>query len=1111
MTLKPLRVLFFYLVIVVPVHAAALNSEMSGLREQALARYRAGRYGEAAGFYKKLAAMDPKNVAFLKDLMWALWQAGQYQEAAETARQIKELKPDDAEATTILTKTPQRVSQERFDTVRQKAVARYREGNYTEAVQLYETLADLEPENPHLLKDLMWALWRADRKEAAGEVASRVTTLRPDDTEAWNLLAESLSTRGQNDLAVRVYQNSLKVNPNQLKALIAAARLEFDMRNYSSALGFQEQIRKNHPDYREIYPQIARTQFASEKYAEAASHWERAIEEFPDKESYRYQYALSLYYNNERALALEKMLTLASHDQYTPAIHFLIDDALSGGDRVAAIKLVQQATQWLPEEENLPIKLAVLQLDVGDTAGCLKTLDELQKKNPKNHQGMILQADCLRKAGRFEDAIHIYEDILKLNPWAFQAHSGLSDAYVQLKQPAKAARVIARAIELDPTNPYLLIRQARLLYDAGQRDESRQILVNWLSKNDKTTVPTLLYHGLTARERDPMLAYSVHMRDSVFRDQMRAIRQAGYTPVTAEEVSAWYQNKGTLPENPILITFDDGRMDSFRYADPILQENKLKATMFACLVNVEADLPGYASWPLLEQYRASGRWEVESHGDASHGRILIDDHGNRGLFLTQRRWIPEQSRLETLEEFRERVVKDHTTAKSKFSARIGKSPSAFAFPEGEYGQNLISNFPEVASFNLETVKELFVTSYHQDLYGMNVRTRDPARLTRLEPGPDWSGEQLVRYLKDNAPMALVTRELFKQAAWKGDTHEAAKWLDQMEKSGASPEAQMLEEGRLRFYAGDVPRAQELSQQALAMNRNAETENFAKAVESRNGPVWVPTASYQEDNKDRENRIFDQSLTLPTRSKVDLIFTHRYADYREDTVPSVHEHAVGLGVKARLGMYHALYLQGAAHLLSGTAKNEVTGLGRLNSNWMDGWATTVEGGRALYDTARALNENILRSYVNMYSQWGHKDSWLLLAKGEHTDLSDHNKRNMGQASLSHDLIRPWALRGVYRFTYDHMRDQRPEYYSPQHLRQHQLGVELAPEFKALEVFASYMPGWGEESNSDRLFIEEFQGRLLFKLGSRTSFGPMASFGRTPTYRRDLYSLLFVHWF
>jgi len=66
---------------------------------------------------------------------------------------------------------------------------------------------------------------------------------------------------------------------------------------------------------------------------------------------------------------------------------------------------------------------------------------------------------------------------------------------------------------------------------------------------------------------------------SLFKQQIEFIK-SNFHPVTIEEVIAHYENGSGLPDNPILLTFDDGYIDHFTTVFPILQENGIQGSFF---------------------------------------------------------------------------------------------------------------------------------------------------------------------------------------------------------------------------------------------------------------------------------------------------------------------------------------------------------------------------------------------------------------------------------------------------------------------------------------------------------------------------------------------------
>jgi len=60
-----------------------------------------------------------------------------------------------------------------------------------------------------------------------------------------------------------------------------------------------------------------------------------------------------------------------------------------------------------------------------------------------------------------------------------------------------------------------------------------------------------------------------------FREQMAYLKKHGYNPITFKDLK-----NGSIPDNPVIITFDDGAKNNYTEAFPILKEYNFKACMF---------------------------------------------------------------------------------------------------------------------------------------------------------------------------------------------------------------------------------------------------------------------------------------------------------------------------------------------------------------------------------------------------------------------------------------------------------------------------------------------------------------------------------------------------
>jgi peptidoglycan/xylan/chitin deacetylase (PgdA/CDA1 family) len=67
----------------------------------------------------------------------------------------------------------------------------------------------------------------------------------------------------------------------------------------------------------------------------------------------------------------------------------------------------------------------------------------------------------------------------------------------------------------------------------------------------------------------------------LFKDQIAYFKN-NFNVVTMEDVIEAYENKnqGILPENALLLTFDDGYIDHYQFAFPVLKENGVQGSFF---------------------------------------------------------------------------------------------------------------------------------------------------------------------------------------------------------------------------------------------------------------------------------------------------------------------------------------------------------------------------------------------------------------------------------------------------------------------------------------------------------------------------------------------------
>jgi peptidoglycan/xylan/chitin deacetylase (PgdA/CDA1 family) len=181
-------------------------------------------------------------------------------------------------------------------------------------------------------------------------------------------------------------------------------------------------------------------------------------------------------------------------------------------------------------------------------------------------------------------------------------------------------------------------------------------------------VPILMYHYVSIPPSDAdEYRFDLSVSPENFRAQMDYLRDNGFTPVDLYDLTMAIVNQYELPENPVVITLDDGYRDSYENAYPILKEMGFKATIFIPTDFIDQENPNYLSWNMIEEMSAAG--------------IRFEPHSKTHADLT--------------EGDREFVVWQALGSQETLESHIGYRPRYFAYPGGRYDDQTIEVMSEL--------------------------------------------------------------------------------------------------------------------------------------------------------------------------------------------------------------------------------------------------------------------------------------------------------------------------------------------------------------------------------------------------------------------------------
>jgi len=175
--------------------------------------------------------------------------------------------------------------------------------------------------------------------------------------------------------------------------------------------------------------------------------------------------------------------------------------------------------------------------------------------------------------------------------------------------------------------------------------------------------PILMYHQVLP-DPDPRYKLAVSVRS--FERQMEFLHDRHYNVITVEELAGILKKKQPVPKHSVAITFDDGYIDNYVYAFPILKKYGLKATMFIITNEVgrinSAGNRDRLSWEEILEMQASGLIAIGSHclGPDPLTKIGSEEGLRRQIFDS-------------------RKVLEH---------KLGRAVNIFSYPEGRFNDKI---------------------------------------------------------------------------------------------------------------------------------------------------------------------------------------------------------------------------------------------------------------------------------------------------------------------------------------------------------------------------------------------------------------------------------------
>ena len=198
-----------------------------------------------------------------------------------------------------------------------------------------------------------------------------------------------------------------------------------------------------------------------------------------------------------------------------------------------------------------------------------------------------------------------------------------------------------------------------------------------LQQADTVALPVLTYHDVAQGASETVIS------PQLLETHLAALRKAGYHTILPSELRDYVHHGASLPEKPLLITFDDGYLSNATVAYPLLKKYNMKAAFFIIGVTFGSST-----------YKDTGK-AIVPHFGAKEAAALLDsgrvELGSHTFDLHQ--WRPYEKGPEVRENVK-RLPSD-TDAKyltvlrddarrfaDLYRAATGETTDIFSYPRG---------------------------------------------------------------------------------------------------------------------------------------------------------------------------------------------------------------------------------------------------------------------------------------------------------------------------------------------------------------------------------------------------------------------------------------------
>lgn len=216
-------------------------------------------------------------------------------------------------------------------------------------------------------------------------------------------------------------------------------------------------------------------------------------------------------------------------------------------------------------------------------------------------------------------------------------------------------------------------------------------------ETDGISLPIIMYHSVL---KDTARSGKYVITPNQLEADFKYIKEKGYNTITMNDLIKYVEDENaSLPEKPIIITFDDGYYNNFTYVLPLLEKYEMRAVIsivgeytdnYSKTDEANANY-SYLRWKDIKQMMETGLVEFQNHTYNLHS----NKNGKRGT---------KKKVSQTQEQYEKYLSEDILKLQKEFEENTNFVPNTFTYPFGAISKesiDIIKNMGFKASLSCE--------------------------------------------------------------------------------------------------------------------------------------------------------------------------------------------------------------------------------------------------------------------------------------------------------------------------------------------------------------------------------------------------------------------------